>query len=1069
MNNKDSIEQWAYRQVLLFRIYRTGKVCFRRLISPLLFITVGSLLYRLDWVPGLIYYALLIPVFGWLGYQFYRCFEVVQTDRSSLLRAMVRLNDRWEPLRAYFCRPQSIHPWFTEKLLKEVQQAVQSGNVLGDVTTRGKGNWISGVIVCFVLPLLIINIQPPSKTASVERNLKLRVSNSSVLEGDTVSVTVTGNPVTEPRLVMMSADGPSRRTEPMKRGNGNSWEMVSPPLEESVRMKAVSAQTSSNKKSVHVVTRAILTGTITRVKPPSYTGISERKTDRTQVSVLPGSRISIEGSVNRTVRELRLFDGDQSVLRAKRYTDRLTFKQPVHQEESYRFTATDTYGFTTRSDTLSVTLRKDGAPSLSLLEPTEGSAVEGDEMVPLKVRFNDDYGLSSARLTVIRNRSDSYVSEIPVPETMSEGELYGEIDVGKLDLMLGDSFKFLVRAWDNDTVNGPKVTTIGPFDLRVYTWKEMMTRRRKKRTGSSRALSRMQKNIERLQGELNELSRNQGSKDWETSRRLQKVRENLEKQKKRLQNVQKNLDSYKKQGPTLSRESLKKLGEVQKMIKKHGMDSLKSAQKKIQKAIKKQAKKGSFNREDLQYSKKQLKQFERNINRMHKFLKNSAPAFKMDEVSRALEKMAKKQKNMMKKDKLSKQNRRELKKQSKQWDWAKKQLKKLKKQTEGKVKKDVKKLLRKMKRQKLSKQARNLSKQQKSSGKKMKKYNRQTRKMRNSMRQLQQKQQSQMKQKQRSLVSKLIDNWTEWYSFMQSWSHRIDQLELPPRYIARYTSQMGQLSQAIQDGIILQGGWNRLAKLTRKISQKSMSFPRPILKKMNVQEKLLKQARSNLKERKMGNVRRKKRVIQREQAEMIAQLLKWKKQQSAKSGAKGKSGGMPSLSQMLRQQRRLMQGMKPLFQSGKVSKQLARQYLQQQQMIRRTLQKMVRQQRQNKDILGDLEKITRQMKRAEKKMKDKEFDKTLQAQQESILKRLEQATKSLSSDKKKRKDPSRKREATVGDDEKLEIDKTRYQKLMDRLQPQLEGMDRNDREAVLRFYRYWFRTGGDTSSSPDIP
>jgi hypothetical protein len=976
--------------------------------------------------------------------------------RREAIDRLVDRNRNWEPLRALVVRSDetTAHPYFNRKIREKVSRLRAEHGLFQNLL--GSEAFLTALaVVCFVVLGLAHFVPRQSRAPATPVVPRLTVSQSVRLAGDTVSVSVSNLPAhQQPEFILRQASGQRRTVTP--NWTGDQWRWNSFELSESMTVRARLGDRLSGPENVSVVSAPEVSLEVTKVVPPAYTELPERETPSAPVEVYPGSELTFQVRANRSMdRIVMRSDQRERVARQRRF---LTFSREILDARTYEAVAVDTHGY--RSDTVSlrVSMTRDGAPTLELREPDPEQKVEGSGLLPVQAWFNDDFGLSRARLTYWRAGDSPDTRMVPVPSDQSEGELYGQINRDALGLMTGDTFQFQLTAWDNDTVNGPKETTIGPFTMQVFSWAEMMQKRQGNLSGGRNRLSQMRETVEQLQSELQKLARDESMADWKTSRRLQEAQKTLENQQEQLRQAQKRVKQYQQGGNEgLSRESIRKLQNVRSMMKEYGMSNLQDAGDSLSRALKDQLENQSFSREDLEYSRKQLEKFERDIDRMHDFLEQAEPMLKMDDVARTLQSMGEEQKKWSRDGEWGDGDRRELERQSEQWEWMEKQLRSLEKQTSDSVRNQLKELRKSIESRNMAQRAQQMSRSSSPSEQQRERYSQQTREIRNRMRQTLQQQSARARSERRDLRARLVDYWTGWFAELQNWGRDLRTMEVPPRFAARYRSSMKPLNEAMSGATELRKGLAYLGGLTKRIGRMSTTFPRSVLQTIPEHEQRLTRSIKWIQQRRIGRARRAADVLQKNQARMIHRLLQWSPgRQSGQQQSSGSQGGQ-SLSQLMQQQRRLMQSMMPLMGGQKVSQSLAQQYLRQQRMIRRGLQQLAQQQSQNREVLGDLESITRSMREAEEKMSDREFDKTLESKQRTILKRLEQANKSLSAEDSRQRRRTEQRTAEPGGADTVTRDPSRYQDILERLEPDLSELDTDEREAVLRFYRYWFR------------
>ncbi len=1061
--NVDSEElRGSLRTFLLkFRLYYYSIELFSALLFPLATAVVVLNVLALFSIPPFIYQAGLAFFLTWVFVQLYRTIRKLPLSDRGCALVLEQLDPAWEVLRAYLFQRENtyLHSYFSRRLTEELQGLLNKQSVDSLFSQKKYSQLFCGLLLVAVLPVVV----PPGPALELgpeqgRRSLALQVSRPVVLRGDTVTVSASGNHLDgSPVLQVRHREKNIKRVEWIRQKPRFSWSSF--PLRRSISFRAISPNKVTDWKQVEVVEKPQFTGRKITISPPEYTDGKKQVYQERQVSFYPGSQLELALKTNRVFEFIKIENASGKLLKKVHNQKRCNYFAPLQDDGEFVVSGADSYGFQVDTFSLVLNSKTDAPPSLQLLEPDPDKKVEGAGLLPLRVRFNDDFGLSRARVSYWRQgRSQKYSAKIPVPEEQAEGELYGQIDRSALDLLPGESFKFTVSAWDNDTVRGPKKTTSGPFRIVVFSWAEMMARENRLRARGTSLLKKMSGAVDKLEKELGNMMRRKKSRDWEKARRMQKIQKQLQRQQKKLRQARQKINQYRKNSAGLSSNHLRKLKEIRKMVNKFGLKSLEESREALNKALKKQLKEGKLDKKQLRYSRKSLKKFQQDIERMHSYLKKLGPALKMDKMGHTLDKMSEQQKKLAGQKKWNDADRRQLKQQAKKWEWMKKQLEQIEKKVQGKAKRKVRKMLKKIRAGTPADRARKLAGKAKKSARDFEEYQQFTKNMRRDFKQLLSARNKQLSQEKQSLKSMLVNYWTAWFAQLQAWSKEVGRLRLPPRFRAQFNSQMVELNQALQGGVELQSGWTYLVQLTERIGKMDLNFPREILQKLEPQAERLQQVTERLKERRTRGLNKKLKKLQKKQARLIAAFLNWKSRQRTKGG---KGGATPSLSQLLKQQRQLMKNMTPLFKSPSVSPQLARKFARQQMMIQQGMQNIMSQRKQQKEVLGDLKRLAGQMKKASKRMKKKKFDKKLKSQQKTILQRLEQATKSLTgkSEQQIKKEKKRSATAATGTDTRS-FAPSDYQQIMKKLQPEISDLSPEEREAVLRFYRYWFRQQG---------
>ena len=219
------------------------------------------------------------------------------------------------------------------------------------------------------------------------------------------------------------------------------------------------------------VTLTLRNLTIT-LTPPAYSGREPLLLEGTtgDFQALPGTRVHLEADADAGGKGASVIVAEQDeptvgALDGRRITvDFVTGNGQEYRVEISRGLGREPL----RSRTFAIERLPDHPPELEVLAPGGQLTLTGDDTVPLQVRADDDFALSRLERVVMKGSKELLRTPIadvrgkPGHEELlrwSAAELKGE----------GGELAIVVEAWDNDTVNGPKVTRSRPVEVYVPT------------------------------------------------------------------------------------------------------------------------------------------------------------------------------------------------------------------------------------------------------------------------------------------------------------------------------------------------------------------------------------------------------------------------------------------------------------------------------------------------------------------------------------------------------------------------------------------------------------------------
>ncbi len=1035
----DRLNNFLNRTLLVFYSHRLWKAA----IFPLLLlalIRLASYYFSIDFSVVLAGYAAAVL---WLIYQLAEKIRQLPLDKKRLASRFVDHSADWEVLRVGLDSAYPLHRYYREKLEEELEEFLGDKFPREVLTRREIGELFTALLLLIlILPLgFLPAVQPPGGPPPY-RDWELEVEPETVPVGDTATVIFRGSSVPAPELVIRETDSSHERAVGFEQ-EGDSYIWNSYPLEKSKRLFLRGGGNRLEKGEINVVPPPRIGSVEKRIYPPSYTNLTPREPSGRNLEVYPGSSISLRVQTSRPMNRLRVTSARGEIVEKKTSTSTLEFNQYLLNPGDFYVSGTDTYGFETDEYSYRVALKEDPPPALTVVEPRPKETVPGEGLLSVQVEYTDSFGLSEAGVVAWRGE-EKLESELAFPERQPEGEIYGNVDLQRLDLLPGESFQLQVYARDLDQVQGPKKTEVEPLELRVHSWEEMMARQERSRRQTALGLDEMTRDISELREQMEDLIRSGEAGDWETARQMQQIQENIQQKEEQLRQAQENIEDYSRSSPGLSPESMSRLQEIQSMVEEYGLDALEQSQETLQE----QLEEDGFSAEDLQYSSDQLADFEEDIERTHEYLKNIETALEIDRMAQSLDQMVEEQEGL--EDLTETERERILEKQADQWEWMEDKLAEMAGETEEDISQKLSELKRAMESSPPQEQAQDLAAD--FSEQSLADYAERTQEFQEQMGGLTSDQFARQDEKQRALQEDMVDYWTRWYSHLLDWEKTVQDLQVPPRFLAQYGVDLEDLYEAMERLTALRRGWNHLAATTRQLAGLDLGFPREIVQALEDQEEEFEEIYEWMSDRRLGRVRSKLPDLISSQAVFIHKFLAWEQEQPPAGGE-----GQPSLEELLAGQQQLQQQMAPLFEQETVSPEMARQMARQQEMIRQGLEEFARQSARREEIMGDLEALAEEMEEAEEKMEKREFDAQLESQQDEILDRLEQATKAIEADRADQQQVDADREATVGIDLEAEGEISDFQQIMNRISSQLDDLSASEREAVLRFYRYFHR------------
>ncbi|MEM8670715.1 MAG: hypothetical protein AAGG48_24525 [Planctomycetota bacterium] len=294
------------------------------------------------------------------------------------------------------------------------------------------------------------------------------------------------------------SDG-GRRTERAERfEQDREFQVMLKRVTSQLEVRARAGRSRTDWYPVRVVTRPAIEELKLNATPPEYSGLPEQALPKGEgpYYVLKGTRLSVRGTINKTVASAALVSGEN------RYPMELSGDASFSLEldpssvvaDTYRIELEDVEEIWNPSSRTFVPLRSLGdsqftlkytpdlAPAVNAQLLGVGSMVLPKARIPYTTSISDDFGITASRIQFewrideAGSETQKGTSEIELPES-AIGDLEfafdDAIDLAELEIPEGSGFGFEIEADDNDEVSGRKTGKSAKFLLRVVSEEEL--------------------------------------------------------------------------------------------------------------------------------------------------------------------------------------------------------------------------------------------------------------------------------------------------------------------------------------------------------------------------------------------------------------------------------------------------------------------------------------------------------------------------------------------------------------------------------------------------------------------
>jgi hypothetical protein len=313
--------------------------------------------------------------------------------------------------------------------------------------------------------------------------------------------------------------------------------------------------------------------------------------------------------------------------------DKNTAVFAVRAMKSFDYTIIPKNQHATELDTLrySVTVLPDQYPIISV---TEFRDTATSMLVYFKGSISDDYGFSKFRMIITRTSEtqDTLVRELFFNPNQAQQDFVDFINFGELFTSLGDRAEYYFEVWDNDEVNGPKLSRSTTFVYSTKTEKELAQEINRQGDEIAKNIQDNIKLLKKNQRDLNELTKKLLEKpniSWEEKRLFEQIMQDQNRLKQESENLKNQLQSMFQNEQKLSPDEerlLQKQKELNELFDQLFSEEMKKTLEEIQALMQQQMSKEQF--------EKAMDQIKMNNADLEKTLDQNLEIFKQMEVDR---------------------------------------------------------------------------------------------------------------------------------------------------------------------------------------------------------------------------------------------------------------------------------------------------------------------------------------------------------------------------------------------------------------------------------------------------
>lgn len=390
---------------------------------------------------------------------------------------------------------------------------------------------------------------------------------------------------------------------------------------------------------------------IASMTPPSYTGlsVSEYEYPFSEISAYPGSELNFQGITNKPVQFLRMFTSVDTLDLQRSDSVETQFEVSIRPEvtDTISFAMTDQEGLKNRNPFRTIlNIREDQYPVIVIQEPT-GTVMKTDP-AELEVIFQatDDFGLSRAELSWRHQQAFTQEPETGSIRltTPSNGRVTRyQWNLDHFDLKPRDQLVFRIRVWDNDQIEGAKMSESQEVIVQVPSLTEYFDELDDQEQDVQSELDEVSEQFENMESQyqefLDKLRQNPegGFEEQQMLEDVQERQQQIDETVKSLNEKFQQLRNEMEQSGRVSEQTQQAYRELQQLMEELDDPALQEAMEELQRAME------NLSPEDLEEAMENVS-FNENLYRER--LQRTVELFKRLKMNSDLDKLARQYEDM---------------------------------------------------------------------------------------------------------------------------------------------------------------------------------------------------------------------------------------------------------------------------------------------------------------------------------------------------------------------------------------------------------------------------------------
>ena len=442
-----------------------------------------------------------------------------------------------------------------------------------------------------------------------------------------------------PKVVVMESQGQRYR---MERSSSGVYRHTFPIVRETIDFELIAAVVRSPRYELEVLPVPVLLSTEVQLTPPKYTGLPSQTLQNVGNLKAPeGTEIRWQFK-SKDTEQLRLVFGEELVNTTRAAAGVYTASRRVTTSEAYWVVPENKSVGSVDSVRYNIQAISDLPPRIKAIESVDSSEVK---MRYFTGETMDDFGFSklefSFQFLELGERPEELLADeagspvlgastrvsLETPSGKSN-RFFFEWNLNDIGVAQGDVLEYWFEVWDNDLINGPKMTRSTSYTFAPPSEEEIRAERDEANQDIASRMSAAREEAEALRKEMEEVQRQLGEDDefdWKDERALDELVKRQESLKNALEELQKANQEKDKRANEFSPEEeriIEKQEQLQELIEQVMNEELRAMYDEMQKLM------DQMNPEMMEEMQEQLESMEVDQESLEKELDRALEQFK---------------------------------------------------------------------------------------------------------------------------------------------------------------------------------------------------------------------------------------------------------------------------------------------------------------------------------------------------------------------------------------------------------------------------------------------------------